>query len=64
VVVSNKTLFFYLIQNSPAVKGVQAVVKKDVKYKVAAEKSLWWYANGKNLISTIQVNLVSEMWGM
>jgi len=36
----------YLIQNSPAVKKVcsskKAIVKKDVKSKVAAKKWLWW----------------------
>jgi len=35
-----------LIQNSPAVKKVcgpqKAIVKKDVKSKVAAKKWLWW----------------------
>jgi len=61
-VASNETLLFYLIQNSPAVKECAGCCEKDVKYRVAAEKWLWWYANGKNLISTIWVNLVSEMW--
>jgi len=40
-----------LIQNSPVVKKYaalkKAIMKKDVKSKVAAKKWLWWYANGK-----------------
>jgi len=37
---------YYLIQNSPAVKKgcgpKKAIVKKDVKSKMAAKKWLWW----------------------
>jgi len=51
----------YLIQNSPAVKKCvapkKAIVKKDVKSKVAAKKWLDVRLMAKNLIMTIQVNL-------
>jgi len=59
-----------LIQNSPAVKKSvrplkKAIVKKDVKSKVAVKKWLDDRLMAKILITTIQVNLVpnpSETW--
>jgi len=44
------TVFVHKV-NSPAVKKVctpkKAIVKKDVKFKVATKKWLWWQTNGK-----------------
>jgi len=51
----------YYISNpkQPAVKmcvaPTKAIVEKDVKSKLAAKKWLGWWANGKNLIKTINV---------
>ena len=41
----------------------KAMVKKDVKTKVAAKKWLRWQVNDKILITTIQVNLVPLGFG-
>jgi len=58
-----------LSKNSPAVKKCvapkKAIVKKDVKSKVAAKNSCDGMLTAKILITTIQVNLVpnrSETW--
>jgi len=61
MVILTKVAKNYLIQNSPAVKKMcghkRIIAKKDMKSKVVAKKWLWWWANFKTLIATIQVNL-------